>query len=105
MERDRKRLGFTLTQIRESTNRGLEKGVNREQSYLLAHVFSVARMKANLTVEELAEKSGVSLNDLIDFELRQLHKYESTKIAAILKETLGVNDLVYRLALLDSGKN
>lgn len=103
MENDRKRLGFTGSQLRESLLRGSKKGVKSEQSYVLAHFFSVARIEANLTIDELSEKTGVKTDELIDFELRQLHKYEAVKVAEALKETLNIEDELYKKILLDNG--
>lgn len=71
---------------------------------MLAHFFVVARLKAELTVEELAEKSGIGIDDLVDFERRQLHKFETAIIAEKLMSILDVDEEIYRRALLDSGQ-
>lgn len=87
--------------IRESLRRGKEKGVNSEQIDALASLLVGARKSQKMGIDELAEKAGVPLDDLVDLECRQLFPYEAVNVAEKIMKVIDVDEDKYKKALLN----
>lgn len=87
--------------IAESLKRGREKGVKSEQTDALANLFVGARKKENLGIDELADKAGVPVEDLIDLECRQLFPFEAVIVAEKVMKVLDIDEDRYKKALLN----
>lgn len=74
------------------------------ESSMLGHVVGAARRDAGMTFEDLAERSGLPLEDIIDLNLGTLRLSEATQLAEKLKTLLPINEDHYRNALLADSK-
>jgi hypothetical protein len=89
----------------DTIERAKEGGLSSNNCPILGSTIGVARRKAKLTIYELAEKSGQTLENIIDLNLGTLPLSEAAKIAEVIRNILTIDEEEYERALFaDSRK-
>lgn len=88
----------------ESAERMKERGLTRMESGMVGHVVGIARRSAGLTLEELAQQSGNSLEDIVDLNLGTLPLSHAVTMIEELKHLLPIDEKLYRSAIFEDSK-
>lgn len=99
---DRYRL--TANQLWQSAERMKQRGMTRTESSMVGHVIGVARRQANVTIEELAAKSGLSVDDVVDLNLGAFPLHKAVTLIEKLKPHIHINESHFKRAMLEDSK-
>lgn len=95
-------LNITNDQLLASIERGNERGISKAEYDVLGVAFGAIRLDKKLTVDELAAKSGVRKEDIIDLELASFRFTEAALIAKKLASALDIKESDFNNILISS---
>ena len=90
--------------VRAAAKRSFERGIGQTDNIGLGRLVNLSRRKANLSLKDLSEKTGITREDLIDLESATLPLPEMVSLLQRVKEVIGLSDKKINEELFDATK-
>lgn len=98
--KSKKDLNPTIEQLLDLANRRDRRGIEEDQTYIISMSYRRARKKLNLTVAEMASRSGENEESIIDLENNGFSLQEAVEISNRLRDVYGIDKKTYNKILL-----
>lgn len=102
----KKEFNLTIRQVLDLAGRRDARGIDEDETYIISMSFRRARKKLNLTISEMASRSGENEELIIDLENNGFGLQEAVEISNRLRDVYGIDKKTYnKILLLQSTDN